>query len=210
MSVINTQSPGELAILIAPPLDPSGRDDELADHVDAILTHTCRLARALTGAEQAALKLWVDEDAAKLWKYYSLSEKYERYRDFRVDARGLGLHGMEIPAGRVVRLTQEEVVSHALWRDFGGVAAEHPPMDGWLATSVFAKDGRTYGLLQLSDKSGGRDFDADDDEHIRELAALAAKHSTASEPPRRCPSERGGGGRAGAGYGAAGRSSFGA
>ena len=37
------------------------------------------------------------------------------------------------------------------------------------------EDGRIYGLLQLSDKSGGRDFDADDEEHIRELAALVGE-----------------------------------
>jgi GAF domain-containing protein len=30
-------------------------------------------------------------------------------------------------------------------------------------------------LLQLSDQSGGRDFDADDEEHIRELAALVGE-----------------------------------
>jgi hypothetical protein len=29
-----------------------------------------------------------------------------------------------------------------------------------------------YGLLQLSDKSAGRDFDASDEEHVREVAAL--------------------------------------
>jgi GAF domain-containing protein len=45
-------------------------------------------------------------------------------------------------------------------------------MRGWLATSVCGAGGRVYGLLQLSDKSDGREFDADDEENIRELAAL--------------------------------------
>ncbi len=45
-------------------------------------------------------------------------------------------------------------------------------MRGWLATSVCGADGNTYGLLQLSDKSAGRDFDTSDEENIRELAAL--------------------------------------
>jgi hypothetical protein len=44
-------------------------------------------------------------------------------------------------------------------------------MRGWLATSVCGADGHTYGLLQLSDKSAGRDFDASDEENVRELAA---------------------------------------
>lgn len=166
---------GEVGIEIAPLLDASGGDDELAGRVDALLRRTCRIARALTGAEQAALKLWVDEDAAKARKYFSLSPKYESYEDFRVDPQGLGLHGMAIPAGEVMRLTQEEVVNHPLWRNFGALQAEHPPMRGWLALSVCGEDGRIYGLLQLSDKSGGGDFDAEDEEHIRELAALVGE-----------------------------------
>jgi hypothetical protein len=34
---------------------------------------------------------------------------------------------------------------------------------------------RPYGLLQLGDKSGGADFDADDEEHVRELASLVGE-----------------------------------
>ena len=48
-------------------------------------------------------------------------------------------------------------------------------MRGWLATSVCGEDGRAYGLLQLSDKVGGGDFDADDEERVRELAALVGE-----------------------------------
>src|SRR5262249_49852726 len=104
--------------------------------------------------------------------YFSLSEKYSDFSEFRVDPHGLGLHGMSIPPGDVVRLTEDEVLSHPLFRNFGSFAASHPPMRGWLATSVCGEGGTTYGLLQLSDKSAGRDFDASDEENVRELAAL--------------------------------------
>src|SRR5262249_26600076 len=107
---------GEVGIEIAPLVGASGGDDKLADRVDALLRRTCLIARALTGAEQAALKLWVDQDAAKARKYFSLSEKYETYRDFRRVPRGLGRPGMAIPPGEIVGLTQEEVVSHPLWQ----------------------------------------------------------------------------------------------
>jgi GAF domain-containing protein len=172
MSATNTHQPGEVSIEIPPPLDPCGADDKIAARVDTVLRYTALIARALTGAEQAALKLWIDADATKVWKYYSLSEKYASYQDFRVDARGVGLHGMPIPPGEVVRLTQDQVASHPQWRNFGAVAPEHPPMRGWLASSVSREDGRVYGLLQLSDKSGGRDFNVDDERRVRELAAL--------------------------------------
>lgn len=164
---------GEVGIEIAPLLDATGRS--LGERVDALLRRTCTVARALSGAEQAALKLWIDEDPGKARKYFSLSEKYEKYGDFRVDPRGLGLHGMTIPPGDVVRLTQEEVEHHPLWQNFGDVAAEHPPMRGWLATSICGEGGRNYGLLQLSDKSDGREFTAGDEAHIRELAALVGE-----------------------------------
>jgi GAF domain len=166
---------GEVGIEIAPLVGASEGDDKLAERVDALPRRTCLIARSLTGAEQAALKLWVDEDAAKARKYFSLGEKYGSYRDFRVDPRGGGLHGMAIPPGEIVRLTQEEVDGHPLRRNFAPVEAEHPPMRGWLASSICGEDGRVYGLLQLSDKSGGRDFDAEDEEHVRELAALVGE-----------------------------------
>ena len=172
MSDPSASHTGEVGIEIAPVLDTASADAKLGEQVDALLRRACKIARSLTGAEQAALKLWVGEDPTQARKYFSLSEKYSAFKDFRVDPHGLGLHGMAIPLGEVVRLTEDEVLHHPLYRNFGGVAASHPPMRGWLATSVCGAGGRVYGLLQLSDKSDDRDFDVVDEENIRELAAL--------------------------------------
>ena len=166
---------GEVGTEIAPVVDATTDEQLLAHRLDALLRRTTALARALTGAEQAALKLWVDGDPAKARKYFSLSEKYSDYREFRVDPRGFGLHGITIPPGEVVRLRQDEVERHPNWLAFGPLANEHPPMRGWLATSVCGEDGRTYGLLQLSDKGEGDDFTADDEDHVRQLAALVGE-----------------------------------
>jgi GAF domain len=162
---------GEVGIEIAPIIDASD-DSELADRVDAILRRTCSLARALTGAEQSALKLWVDEEPSNARKYFSLSSKYAAWHDYQPDPAGLGLHGLEIPPGEVIRLTQAEVEAHPAWRAFGSEAGKHPPMRGWLATAVCGEGGRRYGLLQLSDKQGDADFTEEDSASIRELAAL--------------------------------------
>ena len=163
---------GEVGIEITPILAAPRSNRSSPPQLDALLRRTCQIARALTGAEQAALKLWVGEDSSQARKYFSLSEKYAAFRDFRVDPKGVGLHGMRIPPGEVIRLTEAEVLSHPLYQGFGPFADAHPPMRGWLATSVCGDDGRLYGLLQLSDKSGGRDFDESDAANIRELAAL--------------------------------------
>jgi hypothetical protein len=166
---------GEVGIEIAPLLDSGSVDTELGERIDSLLRRTCRLARSLTGAEQAALKLWAGEDPAQARKYFSLSERYSAYREFRVDPQGLGLHGIPIPPGEVVRLTEDEVLHHPQYQRFGPFADSHPPMRGWLATSVCGEGGRVYGLLQLSDKAGGRDFDAEDEDCIRELAELVGE-----------------------------------
>lgn len=163
---------GEVGTEIAPIIDASDGDRDLAERVDAILRRTCSLGRALTGAEQAALKLWVDEEPSQARKYFSLSAKYAAWHDYRPEPAGLGLHGLEIPPGEVIRLTQAEVETHPAWRGFGDEVGKHPPMRGWLATAVCGEGGRRYGLLQLSDKGGDVDFTEEDAASIRELAAL--------------------------------------
>jgi hypothetical protein len=148
-------------------------DPELAARLDHLLHHTCHLARALTGAEQAAFKVDLDGDGHAARKFFNLGERYERWRDYRVDPRGVGLHSLELAPGEVVRLTQEEVEAHPAWQGFGSQASSHPPMRGWLASAVCGEDGRSYGLLQLSDKAGGEDFTEEDADRLRELAAFA-------------------------------------
>ena len=84
-----------------------------------------------------------------------------------------------------MRLTQDEVEAHPDWAGFGDVADSHPPMRGWLATAVCGGDGRSYGLLQLSDKSGRADFTAEDEDRIRELAAFTGTTLDALRASRR-------------------------
>src|SRR5262245_29215045 len=113
---------GEVGIEITPIVADSTLESTFAAQLDALLRRSCQIARALTGAEQAALKLWVGEDPSQARKYFSLSKKYAAFRDFRVDPKGLGLHGMAIPPGEVVRLTEAEVLSHPLYHGFGQLA----------------------------------------------------------------------------------------
>lgn len=161
---------GDVGTEIAPEV---AEDARLAARLDDLLHRACSLARALTGAEQAALSVDLDGDGHATRKFFNLSAHYARWRDFRVDPRGLGLHGIRLEPGDVVRLTQDEVEAHPDFAGFGDVADSHPPMRGWLAAAVCGEDGRSYGLLQLSDKSEGADFTAEDEDRIRELAAFA-------------------------------------
>jgi GAF domain-containing protein len=173
---------GDVGTEIAPEV---ADDPELAARIDDLLHRTCSLARALTDAEQAALNVDLDSDGRAARKFFNLSERYARWRDYRVDPRGRGLHGIRLDPGRVVRLTQEEVEGHPAWRGFGDQAAKHQPLRGWLATAVCGSEGRAYGLLQLSDKSGGRNFTSEDEDRILELAAFAGATLDALRAARR-------------------------
>jgi GAF domain-containing protein len=173
---------GDVGTEIAPEV---ADDSELAARLDDLLHRTCSLARALTGAEQSALKVDLDGDGHAARKFFSLSARYAPWRDFRVPPRGLGLHGIRLEPGEVVRLTQDEVEAHPLWTGFGEEAARHPPLRGWLATPVCGEGGRNYGLLQLSDKEGDADFTADDEDRIRELAEFAGAALDALRAARR-------------------------
>jgi GAF domain-containing protein len=173
---------GDVGTEIAPAIPD---DPALAARIDDLLHRTCHLARALTGAEQAALKVDLDGDGATARKFFNLSERYERWRDYRVDPHGLGLHGLALAPGEVVRLTQEEVEAHPAWQGFGTQAAKHPPLRGWLATPVCSEDGRSYGLLQLSDKAGDAVFTEEDADNVRELAAYAGATLDALREARR-------------------------
>jgi GAF domain-containing protein len=162
-------------------------DPELATRLDDLLHRTCGLARALAGAEQAALGVDLDGDGRAARKFFNLSERYARWRDYRVAPRGLGLHGLQLEPGQVIRLTQQEVEAHPAWTGFGDQAAGHPPMRGWLAAAVCGEDGRAYGLLQLSDKSDGGEFTEEDEENLRELAAFAGATLDALRAARGSP-----------------------
>jgi hypothetical protein len=59
---------GEVGIEITPVLAAPSLESEVAAQLDAFLRRTCQIARALTGAEQAALKLWVGADSSQACK----------------------------------------------------------------------------------------------------------------------------------------------
>ena len=57
--------PGEVGIEITPILSAGSLEPEFAAQLDALLRRTCHLARALTGAELAAVKLRIGEDSSR-------------------------------------------------------------------------------------------------------------------------------------------------
>jgi signal transduction histidine kinase len=73
-----------------------------------------------------------------------------------------------------MRLTRAELEAHPAFRGFGSEAENHPPVCGWLAVPLVARDGHNLGLVQLSDKYDGEFGDADE-AILVQLAQLASE-----------------------------------
>jgi GAF domain-containing protein len=154
-------------------MDEAAAAEEFACRVDHLLQTTCEVARALIGAHQAAMAMLVAGDWAHARKYFSLSDKYEQWKDFTMPARGVGLHGLVVAKNEAICLTQDQVEQHPEWRGFAESAGEHPPLRGLLGVPIVGEDGLNYGLLQVSDKADGGDFDVDDERRLARLATTA-------------------------------------
>jgi GAF domain len=58
--------------------------------------------------------------------------------------------------------------------DQTGASEPHPRLRGLLAVPIVGQDAVTFGLLRVSDKVDGTDFDEEDERRLQRLAALAA------------------------------------
>jgi len=123
---------------------------------DPVLAEAAELARILARAHQGAATQLIGEGWAHARKYFSLSEKYAEWADYRAPAKGFGIHAYAHQVTRPIRLTDEELRAHDEWRNFGREIDNHPPMRGWLAVPVVGSDGVNYGFIQASDRLEGK------------------------------------------------------
>lgn len=142
--------------------NPDAIDEIFAQEANHVLQHAAELLRRAIGAHQSAIAIVVQNDWTTVRKYFSLSQKYAEWADYKTPATGYGSHGWLIRQQSVIRLTQAELEAHPEWKQFGTEAGKHPPMRGWLAAPLLDSTGTSWGLAQLSDKYEG-EFTADDE-----------------------------------------------
>lgn len=128
--------------------------------------------REIVGAHQAVVSVVADDDGKQLIDTISLSDKYAQWRDYDVPIDCTGIYMMVGEQQKPVRMSQAELEAHPRWRGFGDEASRHPPMRGWLAVPLVGSDGKTLGILQLSDKYRG-EFSADDEQVAMQFAQMA-------------------------------------
>ena len=128
-------------------------------------------AREIVGAHQAIVSVQTD-GGGQLLDAISFSDKYARWRDYDVPIDGSGIYTLVGEGQQCMRMTQAELEAHPRWRNFGAESDRHPPMRGWLAVPMVGSDGKTLGILQLSDKYRG-EFNEDDQQVALQFSQMA-------------------------------------
>lgn len=141
--------------------------------VSGILRVLTEKARAIIGAHQCVTNLTTGGDWAQALSAVSLSDKYAKWRRDDAAPDSSGIYARVCRAGRALRRTQAELEADSDWRGFGAAGADRPPLRGWLAAPLTLRDGRSAGLIQLSDKHEG-EFTEKDEAILVQLAQMAA------------------------------------
>lgn len=129
--------------------------------------------RDILQTHQAVVSITEESGWAQAINAVSLSDRYAAYRGFAEKTDGSGIYAHVCKTNQAMRLTQDELEAHPLWKGFGGSAQAHPPMRGWLAVPLVDRTGKNIGLIQTSDKLHG-EFSEEDEAILVQLASIAA------------------------------------
>ncbi|MCU1673197.1 MAG: hypothetical protein JWN77_1310 [Frankiales bacterium] len=161
------QRAGQLRALASAALQVSA-----SETLDDLLRLGTESARAIVGTHQAVTSRlphgWTDATT-----YVSLSEEYAQWRDYAEVPQGRGVLECVIRENKPLRLTGEELRAHPEFRGLRD-APGHPPMPDYLAAPLIGRSGVNLGLVQLSHKTDGSAFTAEDEAILVQLAQMAS------------------------------------
>ena len=135
--------------------------------LDALLQRLVETAAELTGARYAALGV-VDKAGQGLERFLTAGIDPETHAAIGELPRGRGLLGVLIREARALRLHDIADDPRSV-----GFPRHHPPMRTFLGVPILLR-GVAYGNLYLTEREGGEDFTAEDEELTQLLAAQAA------------------------------------
>jgi two-component system, NarL family, sensor histidine kinase DevS len=134
---------------------------------EAVLDQVLETARELTGARYAALGI-LDRERQELERFITRGIDAETHREIGELPRGRGILGVLIDRPQPLRIPA--VGDHP--KSYG-FPPGHPPMSTFLGVPILVR-GQAWGNLYLTEKHGGEEFDAVDEESVLILAAWAA------------------------------------
>ena len=135
--------------------------------LDAALQRIVEAATELTGARYAALGV-IDSSGRSLERFLTTGIDRETHERIGELPHGRGILGVLIRDARTLRLHDLNSDPRAV-----GFPPYHPPMRSFLGVPILLR-GVAYGNLYLTEKEGGQDFTAEDEELTTLLAAQAA------------------------------------
>jgi signal transduction histidine kinase len=138
-----------------------------APGLDSLLQILADSARELVRARYGALGV-INAEGTGLEDFITSGLTAEQRAKMGALPTGHGILGLLVRDARPLRL--HDLREHP---DSVGVPANHPKMRSFLGVPITAK-GRTFGNLYVTEKEGGADFDDDDLDLLRVLAAQAA------------------------------------
>ncbi len=135
--------------------------------LDAVLHKLTETAAALTGARYAALGV-IDQTHEGLERFVTVGVDAETHAAIGELPRGRGILGVLISDAQPLRLADLSADPRSV-----GFPAHHPEMHTFLGVPILLR-GRAFGNLYLTEKAGGQEFTAEDEEVVSLLAAQAA------------------------------------
>jgi signal transduction histidine kinase len=135
--------------------------------LDALLQRLVETAAELTGARYAALGV-IDRTGQRLERFLTTGIDAETHRAIGELPHGRGILGVLIRDARPLRLADLTADDRS-----AGFPPNHPPMTTFLGVPILLR-GVAYGNLYLTEKAGGVEFTAEDEELTQLLGAQAA------------------------------------
>jgi len=97
--------------------NPDSIDEAFVQDANQVLQNAAEVARVLLNAHQSAIAIIVEGDWSSVRKYFSLSEKYAAWADYKAPATGYGIHNWILQQKTPIRLTQAELEAHPEWKN---------------------------------------------------------------------------------------------
>jgi len=133
--------------------------------LETVLQRIVAAARTLADCKYAALG--VIGEQGELAEFIPIGMTDDEVKAMAEWPHGRGLLGVLIKEPQVLRLS--EISSHP---DSYGFPPNHPPMRRFLGVPILVRD-EVFGNLYLTEKSGGQEFDVQDETIVRALASVA-------------------------------------
>lgn len=144
-----------------------------ANSLDETLKVIAEQARSLVGAHQAIISVLLDEEKGQTIEVVALSEKHRNWQRPQSSPDPCGIYTLIRRITQPLCLMQAELTNHPLWAVLNRWLGNHPPLRDLLVVPLIGQQGKSNGLIYVSDKYTG-EFTKDDETILIQLAQMAA------------------------------------